>query len=289
MRHFVAVPVAVVALVLASAFMHALWNALLKRMKDPENASFAILVVCAVSSLALTIAAWPPLPPPKSIAWCIASGLFEAGYFVTLARALSRAPLGPVYTVVRGGALVVVWPVALLFLHEELTVGVGAGVVLVLLGLAATGFADAQRDTTKGALARNLGWAAVSAVFVAGYHLSYKMALAAGGAPFIVVSISLGAAAVVNALRLDRDRIAKAKQAFRDAPGTVIVAGILGNVGFAVFLLAMSKSGAGVVITLRNTSILFAQVFAAIQGDRPKPLGVLGALAVTGGAFFLAR
>ena len=52
-------------------------------------------------------------PALRSVAWCLAAGTLEAGYFATLARALTRAPLGPVYTIVRG-ALVVAWPISVL-------------------------------------------------------------------------------------------------------------------------------------------------------------------------------
>ena len=64
---------------------------------------------------------------------------------------------------------------------------------------------------------------------------------------------------------------------------------MLASVGFLVFLYAMKKEGAGVVLTLRNTSILFAQVFGFIMGDRPKRLGIIGALLVFAGAVLLAR
>jgi uncharacterized membrane protein len=68
-----------------------------------------------------------------------------------------------------------------------------------------------------------------------------------------------------------------------------VVAGVIGSAGFLVFLTAMSRAGAGVVLTLRNTSILFAQVLAAVHGERPRPLGIVGAVLVTLGAITLAR
>ena len=59
--------------------------------------------------------------------------------------------------------------------------------------------------------------------------------------------------------------------------------------GFSVFLFGMRSAGAGAVLTLRNTSILFAQVFALVLGERPKRLAVVGAVLVTGGAALLTR
>ena len=78
-------------------------------------------------------------------------------------------------------------------------------------------------------------------------------------------------------------------EALRAQPLLVVPAGLLATVGFIVFLVGMAKAGAGVVITLRNTSVLFAQVFAFTMGERPKRLGVVGALCVTFGAVLLSR
>ncbi len=50
----------------------------------------------------------------------------------------------------------------------------------------------------------------------------------------------------------------------------------------------MKDEGAGVVLTLRNTSILFALVMAFALGERPRRLGVVGAVLVTVGAVLLA-
>jgi uncharacterized membrane protein len=67
-----------------------------------------------------------------------------------------------------------------------------------------------------------------------------------------------------------------------------VVGGVLGSVGFTAFLFALVQGGAGVLATLRNTSILFAQLLAVSMGERPKRLGVAGAVLVTIGAVLLA-
>jgi drug/metabolite transporter (DMT)-like permease len=281
------------ALVLVSALAHAAWNAILKRSPDPENAVGGMAVVCAASSVATALALGAPLPPAKALALNVASGLLEAGYFVTLARALARAPLGSVYTVVRGGALVLVWPASVALLGEPVTFSAAGGTVLVIAGLASTGAGERDGSTeasraAEDGLRSGLAVAAVCAVFVAGYHLAYKLALANGSHPAASAAISLSVAAVVNVAALGRRR-ALALAAFRAHPIPAVVAGLLGNGGFLVFLYAMKDAGAGVVLTLRNTSILFAHLIALAYGDRPRRLGVIGALLVTAGAVLLAR
>src|SRR5262249_46830858 len=108
------------------------------------------------------------------------------------------------------------------------------------------------------------------------------------GRPEPVVSISLGTSSFLNIVALGARR-REALSVIRGQAGRILGGGLLMGVGFLVFLSAMRDAGAGVVLTLRNTSILFAQVLAFALGERPRWLGVAGAALVTGGALLLAR
>ena len=127
------------------------------------------------------------------------------------------------------------------------------------------------------------------ALFVAGYHLAYKVSLSSGGTPQVVVAISLGTAAIVAALGSGSARRAAVVRAFATEGPVIALAGVLATASFLVFLEAMARAGAGAVLTLRNTSILFAQALAFVLGERPKHLGLAGAALVTVGAVLLAR
>lgn len=283
-------PLGVALLVVASAFVHAWWNALLKRSREPQQAVIGISAFAALTSGVIALALGAPAASPKAFVWIALSGVLEAAYFVTLAKALSLAPLGPVYTIVRGGALVLVWPVSVLVLGEQVTAWRAAGTALVVLGLASTGAGERRTKVPgTGGHTRGMALAALCACFTGGYHLAYKVSLSSGAAPEIVVSVSLAIAALVNLVQVGAARRQKIFEATREQPGHVIGGGVLAAIGFLVFLHAMKSEGAGVVLTLRNTSILFAQVFAFFMGDRPKRLGVIGALLVFAGAVLLAR
>lgn len=284
-------PAAVVLLVVASAAVHAAWNAMLKRRRDPQTAVFGVMAFSALTALLGALVSGSALPPARSSGWACVAGVLEAGYFVTLAAALARAPLGPVYTVVRGGALLLVWPVSIALLGERFSPAAALGTGCVVVGLGLTGAAQRDERTAGGAsLLARYGWAALSAACVAGYHLAYKVALGEGGTPRSVVAISLGTAALLGlaaGLRAP-DRRALLVRSLRDEGAMIAVAGVLATVSFLVFLEAMARAGAGAVLTLRNTSILFAQALAALLGERPRQLGVAGAALVTLGAVLLA-
>lgn len=284
-------------LVLASAFVHAAWNAILKRCRHPEH---AVLAGSAVSASFAVLVALPfgfSIGDGHAYLWCLVAGLLEAAYFQTLGRALARGTLGLVYTVSRGGSLLVVWPVSVLLLGEALTVSRAAGTLLVLAGLAATGFAAparspesknpppraASRATSAFALA------ALTGLFIGGYNLAYKKALSGGVAAPTANAISLGLAGGINLVAIGAARRRAAFTALREQPVAIGVAGFLGATGFLLFLAALAWVGAGLVVTLRNTSILFAQVFGFFLGERPPRLALLGTVAVVAGAVLLTR
>jgi uncharacterized membrane protein len=275
-------------LVLTSALLHAGWNAILKRSREPELAVLGMIAIGAASAVALALLLRAPSPPVRSVLWSVTAGVLEAGYLMTLARALTRAPLGAVYTIARGGALLVVWPISIGLLGEDATLPRAAGTALVLAGLAATSWstspARGPHKTRSG-----VAWAAVCALFIGGYHLTYKLALNEGGNPPAADAISLSTAAGMNLAIAGPAKVRLAIGALRARPLGIVTGGVLANLSFLLFLFAMTQGGAGVLLTLRNTSILFAQALAFFLGERPGRLGVFGAALVFAGALLLAR
>jgi hypothetical protein len=87
---------------LASAFLHASWNAMLKRERRPQGAVLGVLSSAIVFAAA---AAWirpgRGFPTMEGFLWTGAAGLFEGLYFLSLAAALARASYGAVYAIAR--------------------------------------------------------------------------------------------------------------------------------------------------------------------------------------------
>jgi uncharacterized membrane protein len=268
-------------LVLASALLHAAWNAILKRERDPR---LAVVPVCGVAAVLGTVAllVTPGVAFPTRAAWAcsLLAGAFEGAYFFTLGRALASAPLGIVYTVSRGGALLAVWPISIAMLGEQVRSTSIAGTMLVTLGLAAT-----AGEERSGASRRGVWFACACAAAIAGYHLSYKYALAAGAMPAGTLALSMSVGVALNLVVLDRAQ--RAALAVLARSGTVLLAGTLAGGSFLMFLFALAGGGAGAMLTLRNTSVVFAQIFALVIGERSTIPRVAGAVLVALGAILL--
>lgn len=272
---------ATLGLVLVSALLHAAWNALLRRSPERDTASLAIPAL----SFLLTAGACPFLPGPAfatgaSLAWGAAAGIFEGLYFLALARALARAPLGWSYTWMRGGALLLVWPLSLAFLGERLRVVPALSVALVGAGLALMGAAPERAGR------RSLAWAATAGAAIAGYTLCYKLSLDGGARPLPLFALSMAVSLPIQAaLRL----LGPARAGGRvKRPGLILAAGILSTASFLLYLQALAWAGAGAVTTLRNTSIVFAVIGSALLGERPPVRHWAGACLVALGAAGMA-
>lgn len=274
---------ATLLLVLASAFLHAAWNALLKRASDLEAASMGIIATALAATTALAfLLPGPAFPDGPSLLWGLAAGVFEGLYFLALSQALARSPLGWSYTWMRGGSLLLVWPVSLACLGEPLRPSSAAAVLVVCAGLGLMGLAP-HRASSRG----GWGWAVLVASTIAGYTLCYKMSLAHHAGPVALFAVSMAVALPIQVL------VRSARGSLRASlrlsqPGLALGAGLLSTASFVSYLVALSLGGAGVMATLRNTSVVFAVLFSWLLGDRPSARQWAGAGLVAAGAAGLA-
>jgi drug/metabolite transporter (DMT)-like permease len=276
-------PVAL-TLVLLSAFFHALWNALLKRHEDPEAGVVGVITVAVVLGGLWALGLQGQAFPSRwGMAWGLAAGVWEGIYLFALARSLHYAPLGLAYTVARGGALMLVWPISVLWLGEALTPLTVAGAVVLGAGLVATGLVR-----PSGSAGRGVAWAAVSAVCIAGYHVAYKRALGEGAQAPALFALALSVALpMLLVTRVGREGRGAVLRQMRRSPVLVLATGSVCTLSFALMLTALSRVGAGAVLTLRNTSIAFALALAVLQGERPGRRQLSGAVLVMAGAVLL--
>ncbi|HEX3766387.1 MAG TPA: EamA family transporter [Kofleriaceae bacterium] len=281
----------IVALVVLSAFLHALWNALLRLEDDKDRALMAAVVIATLFAAVVAAVRWElgevPFASLAGVGFSLLVGVMEGSYFATLARAMELGRLGVVYTISRGGAVVMVWPLSIALFGEAATLPslVGSAVVvggLALSGLGSRGAGGARRGA--------VGWAVACAMSIAGYHLSYKAALREAVNPSACFALSLAVAAKLNGVRLAagrRERGAMGELLRRRWP-RLLVMGAMCSGSFLILMEALARSGSGYVLTLRNTSVLFALAMAWRIGERPRRAEVAGAALVALGATLIA-
>ena len=122
------------ALILGSACIHVVTHVALKLSKDRTAFVWWMLLWSGVLFLPILLLGWQPIPP---LGWglMLLSSLFEAGYFLAIAKAYEGADLSLVYPLARGlgPALLLVWSTTIL--REHITAGGVVGVALIAVGL----------------------------------------------------------------------------------------------------------------------------------------------------------
>ncbi len=282
-----------VALVLVSAFLHAAWNALLRVEPDKDRGLIGAIGVASLFASAVAAVRWglgeTPFATREAIELTLLAGVFEAIYFTALARALELGKLGPVYTVSRGGAVLLVWPMSIALYAEAATVSstVGSGLVLAGLGLSSLGSLGGPGGGTRAHRA-GIAWAVACAVTIAGYHLTYKAALHRGANPSATFGLSLGLSSVISLVRIGGGGRRALGAVVRQRLPRIALMGIVCGGSFLILMEALAIGGSGYVLTLRNTSVLFAAGLAWTIGERPSHSELAGAVLVAAGAVLMS-
>jgi drug/metabolite transporter (DMT)-like permease len=130
-------PVAAVLLLLTSAFLHALWNLLLKRSQEKYIAMGWQVILSGLFALFLLF--FTGFPPSSMWSFALVSMALEALYFILLSNAYSDHDFSLVYPIARGTAPAFLMLWSILFLRENLKVGGVIGIGLIVCGMIVIG------------------------------------------------------------------------------------------------------------------------------------------------------
>jgi drug/metabolite transporter (DMT)-like permease len=270
-------PVSALLLALAAAVVHALWNVLLARARDPQAATAVALVVAELVFAPVTWATWHV----HASVWpyALASSALQLAYFTVLVSAYRIAPLSVVYPIARGTAPVLVLVVGVVALGRGTSGGQVIGVCLVAAGiLLVRGLRTAN---SRGA---SLGLAI--ACIIAAYTLVDKNGVQhAGAIPYL--ALTMVAPSIVYASAIGRAKGVAALRA--ELHPATIVAGVATFGAYALVLLALQRAAAAPVAAVRETSVVMAAAGAALAGRARVPPGRLaGAALVVAGIAAIA-
>lgn len=249
--------------VLCAALLHAAWNSAVRFGLD--RVSTMLLMAIVQAAIAVPILPFVAQPAPEAWAWIGAAGLLHAGYKLFLIQAYAHADLSQAYPLARGTASLIVTVFSVLVLGEVLGPWQLLAVLAISLGILLM--------AARGAAGRRMGGRALffalgTAVFTASYTLVDGIgARIAGTASGFILWMAVADALVMCAWALWR----RGPGAF-DAllpewkRGVAVGAMSLGSYWIAVW--AFTQAPIALVAALRESSILFAILMAAVLGER---------------------
>jgi drug/metabolite transporter (DMT)-like permease len=268
------VSLAALGLALGSAFLHALWNLLLARERDPEPATAIAICTSVVVFAPVAVFLWDV--DPRVWPFIAITSTLQLVYFALLATAYRRAELSFVYPVARGLAPVFVLVVGVVVLGTGASPAQAAGVCLVGVGILLVRGVSGERDVAGGALAVAI------AVSIAAYTLVDKSGIRYAD-PIVylelaMVPTALGSLLIVAALPSGGGRL---RVAVRPIPA---IAGVVSFAAYVLVLAALERAPAASVAAVRETSVLIVAALAArALGERVSPARLVGAAVVVSG------
>jgi drug/metabolite transporter (DMT)-like permease len=279
-------------ILVVSAFLHALWNSWAKKHSDPDlKISGTLLFASVFAVFSIPFFEGNHFSTVKGVMWSLAAGLAEAGYFFSLGKTFSRSSFGVAYMVMRGTAMVLVWVISVLLLGEEFGLRPLAGSLLVILGLYLTSLQkinSSLKETFNRNFLQQQKWSFVCAVCISCYHIAYGHSLAEGSRPASLFAVSLWLSVILIFSLRSKDYFNRAKAMIRLEWPSLLKSGFICNLSFLFFLVGLSQTGAGTALTLRNTSVIFAQFLAFLMGEAITRWQWAGAVLVASGASLVA-
>jgi drug/metabolite transporter (DMT)-like permease len=281
------------ALVLASALVHASWNFLLKKSGGgPGLITASCLLSLAVYAPVVAAAAVIQRYEfqPVHLALMLASGTVHTAYFLLLDRAYrSGGDLSIVYPLARATGPLLTIAVAVLALGERPGPTALAGAVLVVasaLLLTGNPLAWHRSDARQAA-----GFALLTGLTISVYTITDKASVAAWLVPPLVFDWGCNLFRSLLLVPLSQRRWpGSIGKAWRERRGTVVAIAVLSPLSYILVLTAMVFTPVSLVAPAREVSILFAALMGAHflrEGDLARRLVAAAGMAL--GVAGLAR
>jgi drug/metabolite transporter (DMT)-like permease len=271
----------VIGLVLTAAFLHALWNALIKGSSDRALTMGMLNFGHAIIGLIMVLIFLPP--SQESWYFIIGSTIIHFFYFGFLLVAYRSGDLSQVYPIARGVAPVLVAISAQLFAGEVLPPTAWFGVLLVSGGI---GFLFFGRNHHKA------GWSSIAAALLTGltiasYSVVDGMGVRVSGSPFGYIGwlFLLEAIPGTYFFLYRRKALPYMKRNFFLSG---LAGGFVSALAYGMAIYAAGLTNLATVSAIRESSVIIAALIGVMWfGERPWKLRVIAAIIVATGVIVL--
>lgn len=249
----------VMILVLAAASLHASWNFLVKRNRDPYLGMTA--VVLGHTPFALAALGIAPAPDAKALPFILGGAVLHTGYQLFLLASYRVGDLSQVYPLARGSAPLIVACVSLTLLGVSLSRLELAAVLLIGTGIMSLTLVRRSEGLRNG---RAAGLALVTGGFIAAYSLVDGMGARTAGTALGYYGWVSTANAVLFALAMGAFHPEAVRRAVFHEPKLALSGGGASFLAYALVTWAFTRAPIPLVTALRETSIVFALLLGVV-------------------------
>jgi drug/metabolite transporter (DMT)-like permease len=262
---------AVFLMVFASASLHVLWNALVKRCADKVSFAWLTSVVGTLAVLPVFVGSRLLAPGPldgRIVGLALVSGLIEASYIVALFLAYEHADLSVAYPLSRGVAPLAGMAPGIVLLGDRLSLWQGLGVLLIVAGAAAVAGSALTRGGARAAARRGVALALLTGCLIAGYHLVDRGAMRLTPSPAVVEYFFLMHVTLLAALTLwVLTRAAYRRRLWSEWHGNrtaVLAVGVMSVAAYMLIMVALRYGNVTLVAATRNIGIAVSIAVGAL-------------------------
>ena len=268
-------------MVLAAAFLHATWNAMLKHAG--ERAVMMALITFGHGLVGIVLLLGARAPSVESWPYIFASVIIHWFYYWFLLVSYRLGDLSQVYPIARGSAPLLVASGGWLFASETLGTNAWVGIALISTGIMmlALGSRNARSDT------KAVGAALLTGLTIASYSVVDGLGVRLAGSPQGYIGWLFATSSSVMFFILWRQRARLSSLSAR-AYVTGFVGGVFSAGAYGLVIFAATLAPLGPISAVRESSVLIAALIGVVLfGERPWRVRVLSAGIVLCGILFL--
>ena len=246
-------PLNIFLAIILAAFLHAVWNAMVKNEDNKYLAVTAIVLGHVPASIFIILLT--PAPSVESIPFIILSALLHIGYEWYLLSAYRFGDLTKVYPIARGTAPILITIVSLIFLGVALSNFEILGIFIISLGILSLSLQGAKGIKNRSAVI----YALVTGFFIMGYSITdgYGARVSNSFLSYMGWSFILNATIFPIILKINNKSEIITKT-FKEGKKIFFIGGTLSYIVYGIVIWGFTQAPIALITALRETSIIFA-------------------------------
>lgn len=281
-----------VALILCSAFIHAVWNLMAKRAGG-GGAVFVWMFTAWSTAILWPVAVYVWFVQSPDIGWVgfgfmCGTAVLHLLYFIVLQRGYQVGDLSLVYPLARGTGPALSTIGAVLILNERPSAGTVLGLILVVGGVLLLTWQSGPRESDQNRKSA-IVWGVLCGICISTYSVWDKYAVSEVDVPPILLELFTGLAICLMLTPHAMARKDEVRRVWREHRREVLAVAILAPLSYILILTAMSFTPLSSVAPAREISILIGAIFGArFLGETHTTRRIIAAGLMVCGVVFLA-
>ena len=252
-------PLTVFIAVILAAFLHAVWNAMVKK-GDNKYVSLTAIVLGHVP-ISIIVIFFTPVISVQSIPYILVSAVFLSGYEWCLLSAYRLEDYTKVYPIARGTAPIFIIIISLFLFSLNISKFELIGVLVISFGIIILGLQNIRTFKNYSAIMYTLG----TGLFISCYSITDGFGGRLSASPLNYTAwLMILNAVIFPILLIIMNKQEAVKKVFREEKKIFFIGGTLSYIVYGTIIWAFTQAPVPLVAALRETSIIFALLIGAI-------------------------